>query len=74
VSMTGKIEQGAEVDLMITELLQKVLRLAPPGQRIISITEVRDGAILVTDHFVYQVRPEPRQPLGFTVQQLYPIY
>jgi len=31
---------------MITKMLQEVLRLAPPGQRIISITEVRDGTIL----------------------------
>jgi hypothetical protein len=53
---------------MITELLQKVLRLTPPGQRIISITEVRDGAILVTDQFVYQVVPA-RQPFGFARQR-----
>jgi hypothetical protein len=58
---------------MITQLLEKVLRLAPPGQRIISITEVRDGAIMVTDEYVYQFRPAA-QPFGFTVHQLSPIY
>jgi hypothetical protein len=51
---------------MIEKMLE-VLSSRPDGHRIVSITVVRDGAVIVTDRYVYYGRPDASEPFGFVI-------
>ncbi len=55
---------------MIDKLLEAGCPL-PPGEHIISITSIRDGAIIITDNYIYEVIPDFNT--GFTIRPLAPI-
>jgi hypothetical protein len=50
-----------------TTLVEQGIELNPPEQLIVDIIPVRDFAIVVTEHFIYQVAPDPM--FGYTVDR-----
>lgn len=51
-------------------LFKQGLELHPGAGAVKSITAVRDGAVIVTEHAIYVAKPYDRI-IGFTIQQVH---
>jgi hypothetical protein len=60
-------------DFGIGAMLAHVFTLPRPGERIISLVQVRDHVVMTTDAFVYRVETNDHPSLTFIVRQIGPV-